>query len=299
MLKKRYYFFLIGVLITIYAFIFSLFFLNKNSADFILFSKLSLIDNVSIIFYIITLYVCLKSLKHYAFLLIFILLAFPSNVNNYLPSILFSSSIDKNRVFYPMITHVDIFLIVGLLKYKSKAIKTKVLQGINKFKLFLILFVIVSTLLSISYNVLKSNNLNDVSLIMANSFHLRYFLLLALLFFNTDIIKHRKPIFCGLSFAVGFLVIESVLYSYVFNTPSRLMSGTLRVNTFANIFAAIACYFTFLIIRDKINFKFSLIVFFMVLVIFLTTTRSALFLFGLYIVLEWLIYIRNNFGAKK
>ena len=288
--------FLIGVLLIIYLLSVILLIINSNNPDFIYFTKQNFINIASLIIFSITLYLCNISLKYFSLCLIFILLSFPSSINNFSPSILISSIIDVKQIHYPIITHIDFFLLFGIFRYKERQVTTTYIIWNIKTMLFFLLLLLLS--ISLFVNIFLSDQLSDLTIIVSTSYHLRYLILLYLLFFNTKIINYGEQIFQGLFLSVAFLVLESILYSYFFFNPLRLTSGSLRVNSFANILSAISCYYTFLLIRKKISSKYFFLVPIILIVVLLTETRSAFFLFCIYLLIEVLKYLIRNFNLK-
>lgn len=261
------------------------------------FYKLDIIGLISITLYFVVIFLSLKGIKYYAIFLIFIILAFPANINNYLPSILFSSPLDLKKIYYPIITHIDVFLLLGIIKYYDFTVNKFKRQNQNKPSILIIIGIVLLFILSIIFNV-RLNSLSDITLIVSNAYHIRYFFLIFLLTTKTQVFRFKNELFIGLMFSIIFLIVESIIYSLIYDT-ARLTSGSLKVNTFANIFSAITCYYTFLIIRNKVSKKYLLLIFFMLLTIYLTKTRSALFLFCFYFLIETLVYILRNIRQKQ
>ena len=55
------------------------------------------------------------------FLWFFNILALPACVDNFVPEhVLISALNDSKQVYFPMITHIDIYLVLGIIKYWDK-----------------------------------------------------------------------------------------------------------------------------------------------------------------------------------
>lgn len=288
---------LIIILIIIYAGITVISFLSIKNPNFLYLENFSWIEAVSIMIFFTTLILAAKSFKWFTILMVFNILALPASIDNIFPSILISSPIDIKEVYFPMITHIDIFLIFGLFRYWDNiSARFLVFKATGRKIVYIFIFFLT---LSIVINVFENNSLLDVGLILSHSYHLRYLLLLLLLFINTPIIKYPKEIFIGILISILFLIFESFFFTYVFAYKNRLASGTLGNNVFANVLTAILCYYIYLIIRKIISKKYLVLVFVMTIVIILTTTRSALFLLLLYLLSEIVIHIIYQFKQKS
>ena len=231
------------------------------------------IELVSGLFFIASIIYAFKNFNNYIVALIFNFLALPSSVDNLIPSVLITAPSDIVEVYYPIISHIDIFLIFGLLRFADFRNKSVGLKNKFYFVLLLVLF-----LISIIYNTLRLFDLYDTTLILANSYHLRYLLLLILLVtFKKENIKH-KYIFIGIILSVIFLLVESTIFTHFVVHKERLISGTLRNNTFANFLTSIMAYLLMLIFNKHINKTYLLAIPILFIFIILTQCRSALFL---------------------
>ncbi len=186
--------------------------------------------------------------KYYFLFLVFILLAFPSPIDDIFPSVLVSNPDDRKQVIFSFITRIDIYLILGILLglYKSEfRFKTIKFNLLLKTFLFLFSFVFLA-------NIIKSLDLWDFNLLLAHSFHLRYLILFLILLQIYDIKKYQKELAIGFCLSLFFLFIEAYINTYL-KGAGRLLSGSLSLNTFANITTAIALYITFLLKNKQID----------------------------------------------
>ena len=280
---------LIIVLIFIYLGCICLSALSIDSTNFLFKNQFDFIELSSAVLFIISIIVGFKDIRLFVVFMVFNILALPACVDNFFPSILISALNDSKQVYFPMITHIDIYLVLGIIKYWDK--KDRFFLDFRRLETRLFFLLLLLLVISITGNIFKHNNKYDISLILSHSYHLRYLLLLMLLFRNTSVIKYKNPLFTGVLVAVGFLIFESFSYSYFFYSPSRLTSGTLGHNVLANILTSICCYFFFLIIRKHIALKYLLLVLLIICSIVLTKTRSAIFLLVTYLLFELIRHI--------
>lgn len=243
--------------------------------------------------FVLVVLVSLSNIKFYSFFLIFITLAFPVNVDNFIPSILISSQLDITEVYYPLITHTDIFILLGVFRFYKPSVEI----DLNGSFLKLILILIFLLLISLIFNLINSDNLDDISIMLASSFHFRYLILFYLLFRLTPVFKYKNLIIHGIIASVCFLILESIIYSFYYDT-ARLTSGSLKVNTFANILSATACYYLFLLFRKRISKGFILLVILIICIVIFTETRSALFIILIYFIFDIYKLIKDRFRRK-
>jgi O-antigen ligase len=186
--------------------------------------------------------------KLYFLFLIFVILAFPAPIDDIFPSIPLTTPGDRAQVVFPLITRIDVYLILGiLLKYIGGHSQIKSFRLPLIIKIFLSLFFLVFVV-----NCIKSEDLWDFNLLLSYSFHLRYFVLFLILLQLYDIRKYQKQIVYGFVISILFLFFEASINT-VMRGSSRLLSGSLSLNTFANISAAIALYFGFLTMKSQIS----------------------------------------------
>ncbi len=284
------------ILITSYLFSVGLCFVNYNNLDFVYFLKPDLTNNISLVLFIFLTFLALRSLKVFTFLLVLMVLSFPSSVDNYLPSILISAASDYRKVYFPIVTHVDIFLLLGILKFKVLNKKYS-----DEYSSYLIIVVCILLFLSSLINSTRATSITDVTLITAGSYHLRYIILLFLLFKTTNIIQYSRQLYYGLFFALIVLIIEVFVYTFFINSHFRLISGSLRVNSLGNILSALSCYFLFLILRKKISNLYFFLVISLLFLLYLNGTRSAIFILVGYFIFEIInfLFIKAKKWDKK
>ncbi len=199
----------------------------------------------------------------------FIALAFPSNVNDFFFSVIISNYEDLNIVGFPLITHIDLFLIFGLFRYASG--KNNLLKLPRIFLRIIIIFCIY-----LLFILIFANKILDIQLTFAYAFQFRFLISFFLVIEFLDIKKYIQSYYIGIILCVFFLFLESILNTLL-NNEERLTSGTLGVNSYANIVSAIL---VLLVMSNKyinlnIIIKISAIIIAIFIILF-TETRSAL-----------------------
>lgn len=230
--------------------------------------------------------IALKSDKHFNFILPFVLLAFPAVVNHIFPGIYLENS--DMEVVFPLITHIDVFLVIILLvRYRQRG---KLFINVSKsfFNIAVFLF-----LLSTLVNMASETNSHNISLLMAGIYPVRYLILFGFIVSNIKI-KYASFIY-GLVFCVFFLFLESYFYSLVYH-KEELTSASLGNNTFGNIIGQITLALAFFYYHhrsvNRLNkYLFISVLFVGILVVLQTHARMALlamFMLILFIIFPFL-----------
>ena len=233
----------------------------------------------------------------YFFFLPFITLAFPNVINDFFPSFMMGPIMESRVASFSYITHIDIFLIYGLIFLKNPTI-----QNINIFELSKLLFFVFIISIFFLSTILLTNSMDLLSLFATGNYQIRYILLFILFSLKIKLkIHHFRYIIYGLSFSLFFLLIESSVFT-LSNGRDHLISGTLAANVFANITAAITLFFVFInsrLFKFK-NFIFQplriITIFIGFIILILNGTRMAMlsfFLSGL------TYYIITSFKVKN
>lgn len=185
------------------------------------------------IFFLVTSF-ALTSQKRYWSLLPIIGLSVPNAANKLFPSVPMGVSEIYEIPDFSYVTHIDIFLILGLMRF-GKAAPT------NKLNLYLIT---VSSVLLISY--LVSSALSPYpEVALMGGYQIRYFIFLVLLFTFCRPLNYLKELHFGIIIGVMLLITESILFTILVAKGDRLTSGNFGVNTFGHILSAIAAYLVF------------------------------------------------------
>lgn len=225
----------------------------------------------SLFLFVIVLFFSLYKVKYFFLLLLPVLLAFPAPVDDIFPSVFLTNPDDSNVAAFPLITRIDVYLLLIIVFQLQK---TKNFFSVLKYKLTTKIFVLLYILIFF-ISILKSNDVKDFYLLLSYTYHIRYFILLSILMNIINIFDYSKEIIYGFIISIFFLLLEAFVNSKL-NNSDRLYSGSLSLNTFANIAAAIGVFIYYLI-KNKIISKFlgflSIVV---VLVILLgSATRGA------------------------
>ena len=142
---------------------------------------------------VLFLLICVLSIwnrQFYFVFLIFIILAFPAPIDDLFPSVRITNFDDKEQVFFPIITRIDVFLILGiLLKVKSLAGKLRVVRWTLPLKIFLVV-----VLFLFAAHIFNALDLWDINIFLAYTFHLRYLILLFYLVVQYDLKLYQKQI---------------------------------------------------------------------------------------------------------
>ena len=210
--------------------------------------------------------------NYYFLFLVFIILAFPAPIDDLFPSVYLTNPDDRTQVVFPIITRIDLYLILGiLLKVINRSFKFQTIKFTLSLKILLLLLLLIFIA-----NIFKSEDLWDFNLLLAYSFHIRYLILFFILVQLYDVKKYQKQIVLGFVISLGFLLIEAYINTFM-RGSARLLSGSLSLNTFANISAAIALYMLFLIKYNEISKRLGLFAVLIALIIVLGSgTRGAI-----------------------
>lgn len=286
---------LVVLILMIYTSILFLFLELESTQSVVNYVSFDIIEVFSILIFIASILLSNNSIKWYSFFLIFNVLALPSSFDNILPSVVISATTDQREVLFPIITHIDFFLFYGIIRY--------VPLSFNKFNLsitgsILSLSIIILALSSLINIVFFSSKL-EALIILANSYHIRYAILLILILFLTNILNYKHYVINGIVFSLFFLIAESLLFSCYFNSFNRLMSGTLRANTFGSILTATSIYFYWLCRSKKLNKLYFFVAIICYSAAIFTWTRTAIFLFIIYLALESFIALHVSLRNKS
>lgn len=243
-------------------------FIPFNSAIIVL-PSITFLSIASLVLFTLILTVSQFSEKLYVMFLPFIALAFPSNVNDFFLSVIISNQEDLNIVGFPLVTHVDLFLIFGLFKYANGKHNSLKLPRI--FSMIITIFCIY-----LLVTLLFANKILDIQLTFAYAFQFRFFISLYLVVEFVEIKKNIQSYYLGIILCIFFLFFESMLNTYL-NNEERLTSGTLGVNSYANIVSAILVLLVMNIKSIKFNRVITIsAIILTIFIILLTETRSAL-----------------------
>jgi len=237
---------LLGVIILITSFIGI--YLSFPNNDIVV-TKLTTLSYASLILFIVLCLFSLYATNLYFTFLIFILLAFPSPVNDFFPGAYMGNPREADVAIFPFFTHIDLFIGMGLLKAILKNNKIA-------FKGSVLFLVVISCMfISIFVNFFYFNSSHELLLLIQGLFQFRYLVGLYLLLAFYDISLYKNNILIGFVLSVIFLFFESFIYSYKIKADV-LSSGSLANNVFASIIASILLFFFFVKKRYPHSFLF-------------------------------------------
>lgn len=280
----------------IYLGILTTFCVGYDNYYFILPKNIGLVELVSLLLFLASIYFGLKGIKWYSFFLIFNIIAIPASVDNLIPGILISSEIDFDQIYFPFVTHIDLFLLIGLVRY----CKQEYLVPITKRDLTIFALILVIISVSILVNVVNGKNSHEIGLVVSHTFQLRYLILFFLLISSSRLLETKTSIFHAVGISILFLLLESSIYSFIYKGGRILLSGTYKKNTFACLIASIFVFYTFLIFRKKLISKkhifFSALLF---ISLFYNSTRSAIIITVAYLAIELFRFLYLKFKGRN
>lgn len=253
---------------TYFMILLSVLFIGQNE---IILPKVSLVSLLSLSLFVLIVFLSFYNKKWRFYFIPIIIIAFPSAVNNFFPYVTITAVHDKESIGFPIITHIDVYFLLHIF-YAIKRDFRRANNIYNNKVHFLLIFLIISLV----GGLIVSKDLWDIQLILVNSYQIRYIILISLFISFYNVFEYQKYLINGFAISLVFLLIESVIFSKL-NNIDRLTSGSLGVNTFANIIASILVYFIWLKIEKRISLiSFSVLLGIAVFIIFTSETRSAL-----------------------
>jgi hypothetical protein len=170
--------------------------------------------------------------RYYLIFLIFVIVGFPTAVNNFFPGAFLGSQSEIGASIFPILTHIDIYLLLGIIRFSRNKFDQSVVRSAAPVAAVLILMVV-----SFIINLAKTESGYEGALLAVGTFQTRY---LILIFFLLLVLKEKSisAIAIGLSISIFFLFAESIVFTFINKLP-RLSSGSLATNTFGNIMAQI------------------------------------------------------------
>ena len=231
----------VSLLYFIYFSSFSLFLFNLVSDDSILnYHEFNLtLSLASLLIFLILWGVGVLKRAFYFFCLPLVVLAVPNAINDLLPSFWAGPLSERGVASVPLITHIDLFLLVGVFLFSnSEGDFRRDITKLSNTLIFAIFCIVLTSLFGwmISTSFIDGNSL----LFFGNSFQLRYLLYVSLFmtFFTQKDLMH----FCwGLCLAICFLLLEASIYSFVFRTE-EFTSGNFGTNTFGALLGFLLIY---------------------------------------------------------
>jgi O-antigen ligase len=254
--------------------------------------EINAITILSLFFFISISTLSLASIKTFIFLLPVAALITPNAINDIFPGVLISGLYDSNQVKFSILTHIDILLILGLVRFKTKLYNGHIFIISNWIKI---------TVISYCFALPFIYTLDEEPSITAGFFQLRYAILLILIAERIDFLKHYQLFILGCVVATLGIVLESTVFTYLAN-GDRLSSGNYATNGLGHILGAFTLFFYYGSINIKNNFiraavKFGMPTIAMVAV-YLTGTRGALISVAISSALIFISNGRRSFISK-
>lgn len=203
------------------------------------FDKFSILTFISLGIFLVTIFLGTRNKTLYITLLPFVMIAFPSAVNDLSIGPYLGNENEIGSALAPIFTHIDLYLLLGFIAYGSQRIAQT-----NKSKLLLIILVILS--IYFFATIVLTANIKDAALFAAGNYQIRFILWFIIFSYKLPEIFHARSISIGLAISILFLLPESIANTVLLDAD-RLTSGTLGNNVFGNIVAAITVYFIYLL----------------------------------------------------
>ncbi|MBL7932754.1 MAG: O-antigen ligase family protein [Bacteroidia bacterium] len=207
-----------------------------SGQDIITMTELTPLSYISMALFLIVCFLGMYSSKLYFAFLVFILLAFPAPVNDFFPGTFLGSRFEFGASIFPFITHIDIYLLLGIFKGMMLRNRISVIASV------LFLCVIVAMFISIAINFFDYSSPQELALLVQGLFQFRYLVLLFVMISFYDVNKYKNYILVGIIASVLFLFTESVAFT-IKSKADALMSGSLANNTYASIIASVLLFF--------------------------------------------------------
>lgn len=266
---------------------------NSLPTSNIVFAKLSALSYASLILFLVIVAFSWSATNLYFTFLIFIVLAFPAPINDFFPGTYMGIPGEKGVAIFPFFTHIDLFLLIGLIKAVVQNNKI-VFRGS-------ILFLIVITCLffSIFVNFFHYKSSHEQMLLIQGLFQFRYLISIYLLLSVYNISLYKNNILIGFIISIFFLFFESFIYSYRIKSDV-LSSGSLANNVFASIVAAILLFLYFVKKRYPHSFVFNTSIYLagIVAIITIIATGARMAILAFFVTYFLMSFIESNKKRK-
>lgn len=220
--------------------------LQSGATALVTYSETNLLSYASLALFLIVCFFAANNDHVYFSLLVFVLLAFPSPVNDFFPGVFLGNPNEKGSAIFPFITHIDFYLLLGIGRAFVLGKKFRPLKG-----LFMPV-VLIAMFLSIAINFFSYQFSQEQLLLLQGSYQFRYLVELLFLLSFYRLKDYSNVLLLGFIISVLFLFVEASVYSRSKGSPV-LISGTLANNVYASIVSAIMLFFV--VIRKKQKFS--------------------------------------------
>lgn len=207
----------------------------------VIWRPVGLIGYLSLILFLLLSGISFLQERFFFLILPFMIIAFPTVVNRFLPGVYYGHLVTGELITSPLITFFDVFMVMHLLHFlRTRSFRINFSHSTSKFTFITILILLLSFLVNLWY----SNSADDAYILFSFLFHIKYLMWFIVLFALVDVSKYNRYFILGLALSVLFLFVEALFYTKM-SGGDRLQSGSLQLNTFGNIIAAITFFFIF------------------------------------------------------
>ena len=251
----------------------ALFFVSLVNDDAILnYSEFNLILSLtSLLIFVVVATIGLLNRGFYFLCLPLVVLAVPNAINDLLPSFWAGPLFERGAASVSLINHVDLYLLAGVVLFSDSEKRLgKYNNNVANALTLIALFVVLTSILW--WVIVSSFVEHNPLLFFGNSFQLRYLIYISLMirFVNDKDIKHFN---WGLYMAIGFVLLESTVYSLMFQVD-QLTSGNFGTNTLGVLFGFLLLY---VFSTEEVSSRIKIILIcLMSFALFLTGTRTAI-----------------------
>lgn len=209
-----------------------LFSAQPPTSEYIKPSSATTISLAAIPYFLTLTLVALIREKWYWAIMPIVIMTTPNAINDLLPSFYMSKEGTVDTPSFSFITHIDAFLIFGLLRYGSTTRSIQIRSaGILVTAALLAGWVTFMLLLGIHSELLGAT--------LTGLFQLRYFIMLMLLFMLASPHRHMSTILLSMLGATILVAIEAAAYTQFYGLD-RLTSGNFGTNPLGHLLAAMA-----------------------------------------------------------
>lgn len=171
----------------------------------------------------------MQSLKLYVFLLPLAVLFTPDAVNAIFPGVYITAASDSTSVLFSIVTHVDIYLLLGYLRY-GLGKKREGMPISNVAVIGVFLYTLMVPVQLFVYDRLP---------ILAGICQLRYAILILLIAERRDLSAYFKAFTAGTIASIFCITMEACVFTHI-NHLDRLTSGNFGVNGLGHLMTALA-----------------------------------------------------------
>lgn len=216
---------LLGYCCILFMSVVSYFSFNIFPTEIVVFKYDRWISLLSLAYFTVLMITGFGSIRRFCFLTPLAIMTVPNAINSYFPSIFLGPLTDSTNATFPFITHIDLFLILGIVNlYVTKNYPK---QGKSQFD-WLVLLLVVFFLAGVFYKFFLTG---DVTRYLNNAFHIRYLALVYILHTYFANARNRESFLRGVLFAAPILLLECIVTTI---TGGHNIFGSFSSGNFAN-----------------------------------------------------------------